>query len=238
MSEYKEFLKANAHKLTGLQKRQLEGLHREGAQVNGLIRHLKGELNTRPTLPRTINAENLVETASAFRDYFIRARKALAAMPGALEAKRNYREKTFAVTSAICSDIRHRNDTDYKKAMDEAKRSEPKIEKKGNVTVITGNNMVDNLVAAAKAGEPWAQAIIAAAKGFAEEFPKEKKKVATDPSELARITPKKIAVLKKGTFSADRKAAVELFNKLHEALADKNWLEHPENRILVDFRSV
>lgn len=227
MSQYKEFLNDNRDKLTPTQKRQLEGLHREGLQVNGLIRHLKGELNARPTLPRTLNAENLVETASAFRDYFLRARKALAAMPGALEAKRNYREKTFAVTSAICSEIKHRKVV-----------TTPKVEKKGNVTVITGNNMVDNLVAAAKAGEPWAQAIIAAAKGFAEEMPKEKKKVATDPTELARITPKKIAVLKKGTFSADRKAAVELFNKLHEALADKNWVEHPENRILVDFRSV
>lgn len=228
MSQYKEFLNANRDKLTALQKRQLEKLHAEGLQVNGLIRHLKGELNARPTLPRTINAENLVETASAFRDYFVRARKALTAMPGALEAKRNYREKTFAVTSAICSEIRHRDDA----------RIKPKVEKKGNVTVITGNNMVDNLIAAAKNGEPWAQAIISAAKGFAEEFPKEKKKVATDPTELARITPKKIAVLKKSTFSADRKAAVELFNKLHEALADKNWVEHPENRILVDFRSV
>lgn len=228
MSQYKEFLNANRDKLTALQKRQLEKLHAEGLQVNGLIRHLKGELNARPELPRTINAENLVETASAFRDYFVRARKALAAMPGALEAKRNYREKTFAVTSAICSDIRHRDDA----------RIKPKVEKKDNVTVITGNNMVDNLIAAAKNGEPWALAVVSAAKGFAEEFPKEKKKVATDPTELARITPKKIAVLKKGTFSADRKAAVELFNKLHEALSDKNWVEHPENRILVDFRSV
>lgn len=234
MSEYKEFLKAHAHELTPTQKRQLEGLHREGTQVNGLIHHLKGELNTRPTLPRTINAENLVETATAFRDYFIRARHALAAMPGALEAKRNYREKTFAVTSAICSEIRHRNDEFRKKVTGE----KPKVEKKGNVTVITGNNMVENLIAAAKNGEPWAQAIVSAAKAFADEFPKEKKKVATDPTELARITPKKIAVLKKGTFSADRKAAVELFNKLHNALADKNWLKHPENRILVDFRSV
>lgn len=228
MSQYKEFLNANRDKITPVQKRMLEGLHREGLQVNGLIRHLKGELNARPELPRTINAENLVETASAFRDYFVRARKALAAMPGALEAKRNYREKTFAVTSAICSDIRHRDDA----------RIKPKVEKKDNVTVITGNNMVDNLIAAAKNGEPWALAVVSAAKGFAEEMPKEKKKVATDPSELARITPKKIAVLKKGTFSADRKAAVELFNKLHEALSDKNWVEHPENRILVDFRSV
>lgn len=229
MSQYKEFLIANRDKLTGLQKRQLEGLHREGLQVNGLIRHLKGELNARPTLPRTINAENLVETASAFRDYFIRARHALAAMPGALEAKRHYREKTFAVTSAICSEIRHRDDA----------RIKPKVEKKGNVTVITGNNMVDNLIAAAKNGEPWALAVVSAAKGFADELPKaEKKPEAADPTELARITPKKIAVLKKGTFSADRKAAVELFNKLHEALSDKNWVEHPENRILVDFRSV
>lgn len=228
MSQYKEFLNANRDKITPVQKRMLEGLHREGLQVNGLIRHLKGELNARPELPRTINAENLVETASAFRDYFVRARRALAAMPGALEAKRNYREKTFAVTSAICSDIRHRDDA----------RIKPKVEKKDNVTVITGNNMVDNLIAAAKNGEPWALAVVSAAKGFAEEMPKEKKKVATDPTELARITPKKIAVLKKGTFSADRKAAVELFNKLHEALADKNWVEHPENRILVDFRSV
>lgn len=228
MSQYKEFLNANRDKITPVQKRMLEGLHREGLQVNGLIRHLKGELNARPELPRTINAENLVETASAFRDYFVRARKALAAMPGALEAKRNYREKTFAVTSAICSDIRHRDDA----------RIKPKVEKKDNVTVITGNNMVDNLIAAAKNGEPWALAVVSAAKGFADEMPKEKKKVATDPTELARITPKKIAVLKKGTFSADRKAAVELFNKLHEALSDKNWVEHPENRILVDFRSV
>lgn len=228
MSQYKEFLNANRDKITPIQKRMLEGLHREGLQVNGLIRHLKGELNARPELPRTINAENLVETASAFRDYFVRARKALAAMPGALEAKRNYREKTFAVTSAICSDIRHRDDA----------RIKPKVEKKDNVTVITGNNMVDNLIAAAKNGEPWALAVVSAAKGFADEMPKEKKKVATDPTELARITPKKIAVLKKGTFSADRKAAVELFNKLHEALSDKNWVEHPENRILVDFRSV
>lgn len=228
MSQYKEFLNANRDKITPIQKRMLEGLHREGLQVNGLIRHLKSELNARPELPRTINAENLVETASAFRDYFVRARKALAAMPGALEAKRNYREKTFAVTSAICSDIRHRDDA----------RIKPKVEKKDNVTVITGNNMVDNLIAAAKNGEPWALAVVSAAKGFADEMPKEKKKVATDPTELARITPKKIAVLKKGTFSADRKAAVELFNKLHEALSDKNWVEHPENRILVDFRSV
>jgi hypothetical protein len=149
-------------------------------------------------------------------------------MPGALEAKRNYREKTFAVTSAICSEIRHRDDA----------RIKPKVEKKGNVTVITGNNMVDNLIAAAKNGEPWALAVVSAAKGLADEMPAEKKKAATDPTELARITPKKIAVLKKGTFSADRKAAVELFNKLHEALSDKNWVEHPENRILVDFRSV
>lgn len=227
MSFYKEFLNDNRDKLTPTQQRQLEGLHREGLQVNGLIRHLKGELNARPTLPRTINAENLVETASAFRDYFIRARHALAAMPGALEAKRNYREKTFAVTSAICSEIKHRKVV-----------TTPKVEKKDNVTVITGNNMVDNLIAAAKNGEPWALAVVSAAKGFADEMPKEKKKVATDPTELARITPKKIAVLKKGTFSADRKAAVELFNKLHEALSDKNWVEHPENRILVDFRSV
>jgi hypothetical protein len=227
MSQYKEFLNANRDKLTPVQKRMLEGLHREGLQVNGLIRHLKGELNARPELPRTLNAENLVETASAFRDYFVRARKALAAMPAALAAKKEYREKTFAVTSAICSDIKHRKVV-----------TTPKVEKKDNVTVITGNNMVDNLIAAAKNGEPWAKAIIDVAKDFAEEFPKEKKPVANDPTELARITPKKIAVLKKGTFSADRKAAVELFNKLHEALADKNWVEHPENRILVDFRSV
>lgn len=225
MSQYKEFINANRDKITPTQQRMLEGLHNEGLRVNGLIRHLKGELNTRPTLPRTINAENLVETASAFRDYFIRARHALAAMPGALEAKRNYREKTFAVTSAICSDIRHRNDA-----------AKPKVEKKGNVTVITGNNMVDNLIAAAKNGEPWALAVVSAAKGLADAEPAPAKKPAAD--ELARITPKKIAVLKKGTFTADRKSAVELFNKLHEALSDKNWVEHPENRILVDFRSV
>ena len=225
MSQYKEFLNANRDKLTPTQVRQLNELHEEGLRVNGLIRHLKGELNSRPQLPRTLNAENLVETASAFRDYFVRARHALAAMPGALEAKRNYREKTFVVTSAICSEIKHRKVV-----------TTPKVEKRGNVTVITGNNMVDNLVAAAKAGEPWAKAIIAAAKGLSDAEPAPAEKPAAD--ELARITPKKIAVLKKGTFSADRKAAVELFNKLHEALSDKNWVEHPENRILVDFRSV
>lgn len=225
MSECNDFLKANAHKLTDLQKRQLADLHIESQKVKGLIRHLKGELNDRPTLPRTLNAENFVETVSAFHDYFVRAREALAAMPGALEAKREYREKTFAVTSTICSDICQRNDEDYRKAMGEAKR-------------ITGNSMVDNFVAAAKAGEPWAQAIIAAARGFADEMPKEKKHDAADPTELARIIPKKIAVSKQGTFTVNRKTAVELFNRLHEALMDKNWVEHPENRVLVDFRSV
>ena len=206
MSECNEFLKANAHKLTDLQKRQLADLHIEGQKVKGLIRHLKGELNDRPTLPRTLNAENFVETMSAFHDYFDRAREALSAMPGALEAKREYREKTFAVTSTICSDICQRNDEDYSKAMGEAKRSNA--------------------------------AGIAAARGFADEMPKEKKQDASDPTELARIIPKKIAVSKQGTFTVNRKTAVELFNKLHEALSDKSWIEHPENRVLVDFRSV
>lgn len=230
MSECNEFLKANAHKLTDLQKRQLADLHIEGQKVKGLIRHLKGELNDRPTLPRTLNAENFVEIVSAFHDYFDRAREALSAMSGALEAKREYREKTFAVTSTICSDICQRNDEDYSKAMGEAKRS--------NAAGIAGNSMVDNLIAAAKAGEPWAQAIIAAARGFTDEMPKEKKQDASDPTELARIIPKKIAVSKQGTFTVNRKSAVELFNKLHEALSDKSWIEHPENRVLVDFRSV
>lgn len=206
MSECNEFLKANAHKLTDLQKRQLADLHIEGQKVKGLIRHLKGELNDRPTLPRTLNAENFVEIVSAFHDYFDRAREALSAMPGALEAKREYREKTFAVTSTICSDICQRNDEDYSKAMGEAKRSNA--------------------------------AGIAAARGFADEMPKEKKQDASDPTELARIIPKKIAVSKQGTFTVNRKTAVELFNKLHEALSDKSWIEHPENRVLVDFRSV
>jgi hypothetical protein len=51
MSQYKEFLNDNRDKLTPTQQRQLDGFHREGLQVNGLIRHLKGELNARPRCP-------------------------------------------------------------------------------------------------------------------------------------------------------------------------------------------
>jgi len=83
--------------------------------------------------------------------------------------------------------------------------------------------------AAAAAGDPWAQVLMAVADPdttCCREVP------------VAKINPKKIAVLKSGSFTVNRKTAVELFNKLHELIQNKDWIEHPENRAVVDFKSV
>lgn len=83
--------------------------------------------------------------------------------------------------------------------------------------------------AAAAAGDPWAQVLMAVADpdtACCHEVP------------VAKINPKKIAVLKSGSFTVNRKSAVELFNKLHELLQNKDWVEHPDNRAVVDFKSV
>lgn len=83
--------------------------------------------------------------------------------------------------------------------------------------------------AAAAAGDPWAQVLMAVADpdtACCHEVP------------VAKINPKKIAVLKSGSFTVNRKTAVELFNKLHELLQNKDWVDHPDNRAVVDFKSV
>lgn len=44
-------------------------------------------------------------------------------------------------------------------------------------------------------------------------------------------------IIDHGSFTVNRKTAVELFNKLHVILQDKTWLDEPERRCVVEFKS-
>lgn len=105
----------------------------------------------------------------------------------------------------------------------EAKRPAPKTEaKRPRLTKAF-------VEAAAAAGDPWAQVLMAVA---------DPETACCHEVPVAKINPKKIAVLKSGSFTVNRKTAVELFNKLHELLQNKDWVDHPDNRAVVDFKSV
>lgn len=54
---------------------------------------------------------------------------------------------------------------------------------------------------------------------------------------IGKIPVEKIKVHRDGSFIVNRRSAVNLFNKLHEALQNKDWLDDPERKMIVDFKS-
>ena len=117
----------------------------------------------------------------------------------------------------------HKRLTDAERRREEARRPRPTGAPKN------AHEIAAKIKAAANAGDPWAQVLMAVADpdtACCHEVP------------VAKINPKKIAVLKSGSFTVNRKSAVELFNKLHELLQNKDWVDHPDNRAIVDFKSV
>lgn len=119
----------------------------------------------------------------------------------------------------------HRRLTDAERRKEEARRPRPRP----TGAPQNAHELAAKIKAAANAGDPWAQVIMAVADpetAVCHEVP------------VAKINPKKLAVLRQGSFTVNRKSAVELFNKLHELLQNKDWVDHPDNRAIVDFKSV
>lgn len=56
-------------------------------------------------------------------------------------------------------------------------------------------------------------------------------------SVLGKIPVEKVKVHRDGSFIVNRRSAVNLFNKLHEALQNKDWLDDPDRKMIVDFKS-
>lgn len=54
---------------------------------------------------------------------------------------------------------------------------------------------------------------------------------------LGKIPVEKVKVHREGSFIVNRRSAVDLFNKLHEALQNKDWLDDPDRKMIVDFKS-
>lgn len=54
---------------------------------------------------------------------------------------------------------------------------------------------------------------------------------------IGKIPVEKIKVHRDGSFIVNRRSAVNLFNKLHEALQNKDWLDDPDRKMIVDFKS-